>query len=161
MNHLISEVGERCLLLSYSGDGTPITTRAHVTLSSGSETIRRAGRAAGEYYVHNVFAVAFDAFDRRFSVVSLEDPRPMSLGKQTIADLAFNIALTPQARDVGHRSILVLHAAWDRAKYEAISMMWKQRVIHQIASSSFDKIGMSQEEVFLHTWAFTTPLCLA
>ena len=38
--------------------------------------------------------------------------------------------------------------------------MWKQRVIHQIASSSFDRIAMSQEEVFLHTLAFTTPCAL-
>ena len=101
----IRALDDRALLVEYSGDGTPIASRCSFVVSSGGESVRRAGRGTHEYYVQNCFLVAFDSMGRRCCKVVLEDPRPMTEGKKVASELAFGLSLMPQPRALGHRGI--------------------------------------------------------
>ena len=51
----VARLGDRSLLMTYSGDGTPISTRVNIFASSSSNTILRAGKQSAEYYVLTLF----------------------------------------------------------------------------------------------------------
>ena len=71
-NAFVARLGDRSLLMTYSGDGTPISTRVNIFASSSSNTILRAGKQSAEYYVHNVILAAYDVVSGRISCVVLE-----------------------------------------------------------------------------------------
>jgi len=101
MDRFIRDCEGRPLLLTYEGDGTPITTHRNVRMTMGDHSVRRSGKAPQEYYVHHCFAATFDGSGKRQSCVLLEDPRPMTDGKKTGGELAFALQLCPSTLRVG------------------------------------------------------------
>ena len=160
MEDFIRSCGDRPLLLSYAGDGTVIGTRCNVMASSGDQSIKRSGKGSHEYYVHHCFAVSYDAMGNRHCCVLLEDPRPMTWGKTALAEFALGKQFMPDARLLGHAGIQVLHKSWDRAKFGAISGLWKQWMVHHTFASEGSDLPFPMGEAFLLTWCIHTPCVL-
>ena len=142
--------------MTYSGDGTPISTRVNISASSSSNTILRAGKQSAEYYVHNVILVAYDVVSGRISCVVLEDPRPMTRGKKAVAEVSFATHLIPRARLLGHAGIVISHCCWDRAKYDALSRLWQQWQQRERQHEDLERCDLSPEEAELLSWDVTT-----
>ena len=150
---LIRELGERPLLISGSGDGTPIKNTEQFRLQSQDCTVKRSGKASFEFYVQQAFVCGFDDSGRLEAHVLMEEPRRMTCGKSAWADLALVLQLWPRPRELGHVGLEVLHMAWDRAKCEAVARLWKQ----WLAVTQRSHSGLPSAWLYLLTWPITTP----
>ena len=148
------------ILVTYAGDGTPISTRHNICIHSSGESVRRSGRGTSEFYVHHAIVASIDAMGVRRSSVVLEDPRPMTAGKKSPNEIALLLGLVPDARAAGHQGILVLHYAWDRAKFEANSRHIRQYHTMQLLHPNDHDINSERMLAFLRTWVITTPCSL-
>ena len=60
------------ILVTYAGDGTPISTRHNICIHSSGESVRRSGRGTSEFYVHHAIVASIDAMGvRRSSVLDM------------------------------------------------------------------------------------------
>ena len=109
LRELMRQAEHRPLLLSYSGDGTPLGSRRCVTTKSGDSSITRNTRRSDEYYVHNLIAMYRDGMGRTHSTILMDDPRPMTAGTTAAAEITFAIEMIPNSRLHGHSGIVLQH----------------------------------------------------
>ena len=97
---LIREADHKPLLLSYTGDSTPVRTRVQGAFRSGRKRCRRSGYATKEYYVQNQFALFIDDVGCSKVAVLLCDPRPITNGKgmQAVFAFATDFLIDPRTR---------------------------------------------------------------
>ena len=62
LRELMRQAEHRPLLLSYSGDATPLGSRRHVATKSGDSSITRIIRRSDKFYVHNLSAMHIGGF---------------------------------------------------------------------------------------------------
>ena len=118
---LISAAAGAPVLISYSSDGTPVSTRKRATAKSSSNvSIMRTGKTTEEFLVQHAFVRYLDARGVAHSTVVLQDPLPMTNGKSAWALLACAIDFLPTARKMGHSGISICHYAFDRMAYSAL-----------------------------------------
>ena len=121
----VAECGDRALLLSYSGDGTPIKTIEQHTIRVDGDAATRKGGAAMEFYLHRLF-LKFSAGTEQRVCVLFDDPWPMTHGKGAWCSFAIGHALFPTARRLGHRGLVIQHYCFDRALYSACLRIFEQ-----------------------------------
>lgn len=111
------------LLLLYSADGTPASTKEVYKISVGSQKVRRSGRSSTDLLVQRLFARAIDGTCK----VIVEEPLPVAC-KTAWAHVEAYRRMQVNPRCFGHRSILVHHFVWDRAVHSAAAR--KVQMIH-------------------------------
>lgn len=160
MERFIKDLGERTLLLSYAGDGTPVEARNRsVSEVPGSKSLRSVQKTE-EYYVHVCFAVAKHPLCGREECVRLEEPRVMSEGKKTGAEYAIGASFMQDPRALGHRGIQIIHMAWDRAHFGSISTIWRQHWTRSLLRGSPAMADMEADDAYLMQWVICTPCAL-
>ena len=117
----VASCGDRPVLLAYAGDGTAARTRTVIASRSGESTVHRSGKKGTEFLVHHVFACSVDSFGNRHSRVLFEDPRPMTEGKTSAAEVSLGRHFCSFRRVEPHRGVVIVQLSWDRAKFEAIA----------------------------------------
>lgn len=120
------KAADRPLLLSYSGDGTPVQTKVNFSFGSGESMVRRSGYSTKEYYVHNCFAMFKDEARQPQVRVLLRDPVPMTDGKTASAAAAIGMDFLPDPRDHGHVGPVVRHVAFDRAQFGTLQKLFRR-----------------------------------
>ena len=81
------DCGNRPLLITGCGDGTPLSYRHHIFEIAGSSSVKRSGKGTDEFYCCNVFASFHNETGRRTCAMILEEPTPMSCGKTAWAEV--------------------------------------------------------------------------
>ena len=122
---LIRDARDRPVLLSYSGDGTPIRTKVRSAVGSQGVVCSRFGYNTQEYYIQNEFCLYFDCGDVPNIAVILGDPAPMTSGKTAPATAGFGVAFMLNPRHYGHEGPVVRHQAFDRCCYSAITRIYR------------------------------------
>ena len=152
----IANVGDGALLLSYSGDGTPIWSLKQTRTESGSHSLTQVGSRTAEWFVHNCFAVSHSGDGERGARVLLDDPRPMTDGKTAEAEFAFGELFVPDPRKLGHSGILAFHVSFDRAKFEKHFRLWRQKITKMLLEADQLPDDMTNERAYLLTWCVGT-----
>ena len=151
---LICQHSEEPILVSYSSDGTPLTTKETFTRGVGRLRVTRKGGSVSEYLTQRMFVQIVDG--QRVIVfkdpVKLEDKRAICL-----LTAACNFFETP--RELGHIGLCVSHFCWDRAIYSAMDRLLKQ--LHMFQAKH---IGSSMEAgagklLHLKKWQFSSACC--
>lgn len=158
---LVAAAGGAPVLISYSSDGTPVSTKKRATAKSSSDVqVSRTGRTTDEYLVEHAFVRYVDAGGQHHSTVVLKDPLPLTNGKSAWALYACATNFIETARAMGHTGISVCHYAFDRAAYSALARHLRHR--HQIdaasrASQSSSSASVSSRVLELTEWVISTP----
>jgi hypothetical protein len=150
------------VLISYSSDGTPLSTKKRTTAKSSSDVAQvRYSRTTEEFLVQHAFVRYIDAKGEHHSTVVLKDPIPLTNGKSAWALYACATDFIETARVMGHTGISVCHYAFDRAAYSALARHMKHR--HQLAASvarvstSSSSANVSFRLLELTEWVVSTP----
>lgn len=116
---LVASKYDEPLLVQSSADCTPVKTMSIYTKSCDEMSVRRHGRRTAEYLVQRVFVMGLDR--RPFPVFR----EPMEMANKTAsAHMQAHMELFPNAREVGHRGLLVEHRVYDRAIMSALKKLW-------------------------------------
>lgn len=102
------------LLLVYSADATPASTKEVFMRSLGAHTVRRSGRCSRDLLVQRLFVLAGDGSCK----VLLDEPKTLG-SKCAWAHVQAYTELAVQPRSLSHRAIVVHHYVWDRAVQSA------------------------------------------
>ena len=116
------------LLYSYSGDGTPMTTKARIVATvSDARVVHRSGGNLFEYLMQKAFLKRV-SLDGSHTVVPLfRDPVVMSQGKDALQQFAACEEFFPTLRECGHTGIAVSHYCFDRAGQSAMERLLRQK----------------------------------
>lgn len=98
------------IMMFYSADSSPASTKELYAASMGATTVRRKGRRANDLLVQRMFLLAPDGECK----VVVDEPRTMCEKTAWCHTEAFR-RMFPNPRNLGHRSIVVIHGVWDRA----------------------------------------------
>ena len=133
--NMIVEAGQMPVLIHYSADGTPLSSKSRhrATLPSGKALIV-TGRATDEFLVQHLFARYFDVSGTVKSSLLLCDPRPLTEGKGCLACFSIAKDFIVFPRDCGHAGICVVHCSFDRAMFEPMQQLVKKYVQHKALS---------------------------
>lgn len=147
---LIRDNAGQPLLLSYSGDGTPLTCRKTVSSGAGALQVTRHTKKSEEYYVHHIIGMVKSTGGQLMCRIRLEDPRPMTKGRSAASEIAFAQSLIPDARQELHRGIVLQHCCWDRAKFDCLRRLRAKLETRRMLSSPGE--FMPQAAEYLLTW---------
>ena len=94
------------VLLSYSSDGTPCSTKRHIVIRDDKtgQKSQRSGRHTDEYLVQNAFVRRVDEFGDAHTIMVMRDPVPLTNGKSGWAMFAVGLDHNPSLREAGHWS---------------------------------------------------------
>ncbi len=116
------------LLYNYSGDGTPITTRARTSAGpSDNRTVHREGGELSEFFMQKAFLKRIELDGREKVLPLIRDPVVMSEGKTAGHQFAACEAFFPSLRECGHTGIAVSHYCFDRACQAALERLLRQK----------------------------------
>ena len=153
----IKALDDRPLLMSYSGDGTPIKTKTSASFSSDGTTVIRCGSGSQEYYVHNCFLMCMST-DRKLSGVAiLDEPRPMTNGKASPACASFAREMLPKPRELGHGGVLIRHLTFDRAMYSAVCRILRRVFVKEAIKYVNLQLDAPALLLYMLDWTVTTP----
>ena len=161
---LVAAAGGAPVLISYSSDGTPVSTKKRATAKSSSNlVVSTQGRGTDEYLVQHAFVRYIDAGGQHHSTVVLKDPLPLTNGKSAWALYACAVNFMETARAMGHLGVSVVHYAFDRGAYSALARHLSHR--HQLdaasrASHSSSSAAVSSRVLELTEWVICTPCSL-
>jgi len=155
---LVSGAAGAPVLISYSSDGTPISTRKRATATSSSDvSVTRTGKTTEELLVQHACVRYLDSRGVAHSRVVLQEPLPLTNGKSAWALLSRGVDFLPTARQMGHHGISVCHYAFDRAAYSALARHFKQYHEHLSALQCYPAGGTSPRLLQLTEWVVSTP----
>ena len=118
----------RPMLYNYSGDGTPITTKARIqAVVSPVRTVHREGGQLGEFLMQKGFLKTVDLDGTETVVPLIRDPVLMSEGKAAVQQFAACLDFFPTLRECGHTHIAVSHYCFDRANQTAMERLLRQK----------------------------------
>ena len=127
------------VLVHYSSDGTPISTKYRTKakrLSLTGRSVQRHGRETSEFLVQIGFVRRIDSSGKPVSACVLRDPVPLAHGKGAWALFSCGREFFPTARQQGHRGISIAHYAFDRAGYNPLKKAFQQ--YHASLASQFN-----------------------
>ena len=157
---LILEAGRRPLLLSYTGDCTPVQTRVVTAFRSDGRTCRRSGYQTQDYYVQISFGMYVDDVGVAEVAVLLSPPRPMRNGKSVREYHSLAVEFIVDPRDRGHEGILVRHFAFDRGQFSATQRVLRQHCTHKALRRPETSCASAPFLLYLLDWCVSTPCCL-
>jgi len=149
-SNLARDTGDQPLLSSYQGDGTPLLVRH--TLKG---TQKRSGKTGREYYVHCQFLAAMSSSGAREQTVTLEEPRPCTQGKTSVALLSFALQMLLDVRKSGHTGPFIFHTGFDRAMNDALNRLLEQYFTLRAAKGTDE--GEDALWEYLLAWHINTP----
>ena len=158
---LVLEANNAPMLVHYSSDGTPLSTKRTITAGQGSEyTVHRQGRDTEEFLVQHSFVRFLDGLGRHRTAMVLREPMPLTEGKSGLALFSAATEFNRTARELGHTGISIAHYSFDRAAYSAVGRYLKQH--HKILESTFDGCvqGLTREALSLSEWVVCSPCAL-
>lgn len=135
---LIETAGGRPILLSYSSDGTPLTTRERLRLrlNGTAAPVVRVGGSSQEYLIQQVFVRRLDVDGNSRTEVVLREPLPFTSGKAAWAVFAAGRDFFPTLRSAGHGGIAIQHFAFDRALHKPLVRLFSQHcALHSTAGA--------------------------
>lgn len=112
------------LLLLYSADGTPASTKEVFKRSLGAQTVTRSGRSGVDLLVQRLFVRSGDGACK----VLLDEPRPLA-SKTAWAHAQAYKQMLVNPRCFGHNAVLIHHCVWDRVVHSACER--KVQMIHK------------------------------
>jgi hypothetical protein len=158
---LVLEAKGAPILVHYSSDGTPLSTKRTITAGQGQDyTVRRQGRDTEEFLVQHTFVRFLDGLGRHRTAMVLREPLPLTEGKSGLALFSAAVEFNRTARELGHTGISVAHYSFDRAAYSAVGRYLKQH--HKLLEPSFDGSaqGLTREALSLSEWVVCSPCAL-
>ena len=130
VRQLVVDAGNRPMLMHYSADGTPLSTKVRTQRQvSENLTVMREGRSQSELLVQHANFRTIDHAGNAVTRVMLRDPLPLAHGKGAWAIFACGAEWATSLRQRGHRGIAVQHYCFDRAGYSASQRMFRP---HQV-----------------------------
>ena len=161
MRDLINQANGAPVLLHYSSDGTPLSTKHNVRVGSSSAkgfVAQRHGRSTEEYLVQHAFARRLDASGQAHTVALLRDPLPLTHGKGAWAMFNAGVEFFQTAREQGHLGISIAHYAFDRAAFVALQRTFHQR--HAQLAPSSAAPGRPSQALELMEWLVSSGCAL-
>jgi hypothetical protein len=113
-------------LLSYSCDGTPLTTKQRFRSQLGEKAGRRVGGASQEFLVQQALVRFVDGKGVAHTGVAFRDTLPLTEGKSAWAIFAAAVDFLPTLREMGCASIAIQHVSFDRALHAPLSRRFQQ-----------------------------------
>ena len=156
---LVASANGQPILVHFSSDGTPISTKKQVKGTSPAYSASRQGRDTEEYQVQHVFYRTLDSAGQPSTVALVRDPVPLTHGKSALAIYSSGKAFFQNARQLGHMGISICTYSWDRAAYGALSRVWRQHHMVLGASFSMPERGLDSEALSLLEWVEPIPCC--
>jgi hypothetical protein len=135
---LVVGAGNLPVLVHYSSDGTPISTKYRAKaarLSNTGTSVKREGRETSEFLVQVGFARRIDPNGKTITACILRDPVPLVHGKSAWSLFSCGREFFPTARQQGHVGISIAHYAFDRAAYNPLQRTFRQ--YHAALASQF------------------------
>ena len=158
---LVLEANNAPILVHYSSDGTPLSTKRTITAGQGQAyTVHRQGRDTEEFLVQHSFVRFLDGLGQHRTAMVLREPLPLTEGKSGLALFSAAVAFNRTARELGHKGISVAHYSFDRAAFSSVGRYLKQH--HKLLESSFggEGQGMNAEALSLLEWVVCSPCAL-
>lgn len=121
---LVSAARTAPLLVSYGGDGTPLSTKERFSGRVAGQVVLRRGGSSQEYYVEKVFLAYKDTNGQEHATVVFRDPVPLA-AKDGWSLFACGQRLIPTARQLGHQGICVVHYVFDRAMQSTLEARFR------------------------------------
>ena len=140
------------VLISRSGDGTPIVTKEHFISGSGDLAVHRIGRKSHELLLQRVFLMDVSGEQH----IIIDEPTDLSSGKDCWTLFAAERKFWTTGREHGYEGLIVSHYAYDRAIFA--NMLSKARMQHRKASHevALQKPELNFAELDLKDWVVGT-----
>lgn len=138
-HELIQKAKGSPVLVSYSSDGTPLSSRRRASAEwQKGQSVVRSGRGTDEFLVQHCFYRFLDHSGEAQTAVVLRDPLPLTKGKTALALFAAGGAFLRCPQSLGHSGIVVAHYAFDRAGFSALQRLLRQKHMLQNEADSED-----------------------
>jgi hypothetical protein len=145
--------GDRPMLVSYMGDGTPIRTRHfESTPMQDRKSIKHSGKDCDEFYVQALIYAFYNGMGERLQKTLLRDPVPLTHGKDAWALLSMALDIIIHPRTCGHSGLVLFHCAFDRAIFSACSRLLNQYFTWQAPNVQANDAGLTPQMLFLLSW---------
>jgi len=135
---LVLGAGNLPVLVHYSSDGTPISTKYRATAvlpTMAGTRVKREARETSEFLVQVGFARRLDPSGKAVTACILRDPVPLVHGKTAWSLFSCGRDFFQTARQQGHRGISIAHYSFDRAAYSPLQTKFRQ--YHASMASQF------------------------
>lgn len=156
---LIQNAVGQPVLVHYSSDGTPLSSKKHIKAVSSNFSSSKLMRDTDEYLVQHVFYRTIDALGTPSTVTLLRDPLPLSCGKTALAQYSCGKSFFQNARQLGHVGISIATYTWDRAGYSALARIWRNHHTMMAPDFAAPEQGLDSASLSLLEWVETTPCC--
>ena len=130
---LIKDAEGGPVLMSFSSDGTPLSSKVRAKIQLEEKAHHRSGSQCSEYLVQLAAYRAFNMSGDAMSCVFMKEPMPLTNGKTADALFAADTSFAPTLRAMGHTGIAIQHHVYDRAMFSALMKRNAGRYVVQAA----------------------------
>ena len=132
------------VLMSFSSDGTPLSSNVRAKIQLQEKSHYRSGSQCSEYLVQLAVYRAFSMTGDVMSCAYMKEPLPLTKGKGADALFAADIAFAPTLRGMGHTGIAIQHHCYDRLMFSALMKRNAGRYVVQAAARELQLPGGPQ-----------------
>lgn len=124
---MVADHSQSAIMYSYQSDATSYLCQATAQSGSDHTKVLRRGRALEEFLMERAAIYVAKADGGREVAVLAGKPRPLSAGKKAGNLFTALTNFFPMLRQRGHQGIVIFHLGADRAAFEPLLRLVKQR----------------------------------
>jgi hypothetical protein len=153
---LVREADQQPILCSYGSDATSLLCQATETALLDGSRVARQGKVLLELLMERGFLKTRTFAGQEKVALSFRDPLPLGLGKNAWNLFTAGTLFFPMLREIGHRGVSIFHLCEERAVFQALDRMFRQRHKAYYTPGLGPDLGDEAILLFLCDWFVST-----